>query len=131
MTEILGVDRPDLWWLVLLALPLIGVSWSSRRGLSRGRWWTTLLLRLTLLLGVVAALCEVTWRRAVDDLAVVFVVDQSASLGSEGLAATGEVDLLAPAIATQGDAGNPSRIADASYSCGRPPLVIRYSSESI
>ena len=40
-----------------------------------------------------------------------------------------KVNLLAPAIATQGDAGNPSRIADAS--CGRPPLVMRYSSESI
>lgn len=85
MTPI-GFDRPDLWWLALLWLPMVGIAWTTRRRISRRRWWTTLALRTVLLAVLVAALCELTWRRAVDDLAVVFVVDQSASMGPEGRA---------------------------------------------
>ncbi len=82
----IGFDRPDLWWLVLAWLPMAALAWASRRRLSRRRWGATFAVRTVLLLVVVAALCEMTWRRAVDDLAVVFVLDRSASMGPEGRA---------------------------------------------
>ena len=34
-----GFDRPDLWWLVLLWLPMFGIAWTTRRKVSRRRWW--------------------------------------------------------------------------------------------
>ncbi len=86
MTLPFGFDRPDLWWLVLLWLPMVALAWTSKRRLSRRRWWTTLAVRTVLLLSMVAALCELTWRHPVDDLAVVFVLDRSASVGPEGRA---------------------------------------------
>lgn len=82
----IGFDRPDLWWLALLWLPMVAVAWGTRRRLSRRRFWAVLAVRTLLLAVMVAALCEMTWRRAVDDLAVVFVLDRSASVGPEGRA---------------------------------------------
>lgn len=79
----LGLERPDLLWWLLLAVPIVVMPWVSRRRLSRRRWVVAVGLRLALLVTVVLALCELTIRRTVDDLAVVFVLDQSASMGAD------------------------------------------------
>lgn len=76
----LGVARPDLLWALLVLVPVVGLPLVSRRRLSRRRWAGLLALRTVLVLAIVAALAEVTLRREVDDLAVVFVLDRSASV---------------------------------------------------
>ena len=78
----LGFERPDLLWWALLALPVVWMPWWSRRRLSRRRWAAVVAVRVALVLVVVASVAELTLRRAVDDLAVVFVLDRSASLGA-------------------------------------------------
>ena len=80
----LGFDRPDLLWLLLLWLPMAALAWNSRRRISPRRRAVAFALRTLLLMAVVFSLAELTLRRPVDDLAVVFVVDRSASVGSEG-----------------------------------------------
>lgn len=84
----LGFDRPDLLWLLLLLLPMAGLARWSRRKIPPIRRWIAFGLRALLLVAVVFALSELTLRRPVDDLAVVFVVDRSASVGPDGEAAS-------------------------------------------
>ncbi|MEN0065747.1 MAG: VWA domain-containing protein [Myxococcota bacterium] len=81
-----GFERPDLLWL-LLALPAFwGFAFQSRRRLARGRLLLLTVVRSLLVGAVVLALAELTLRRPVDDLAVSFVVDRSASVGPTGQA---------------------------------------------
>jgi Mg-chelatase subunit ChlD len=79
-----GLERPA-WLLLLLLVPalLLAVRY-GRRALRRRRWWLVLSLRALLVALVALILAEPTLRRPVDDLAVVFVVDGSASVGAEG-----------------------------------------------
>jgi Mg-chelatase subunit ChlD len=75
------------WLLLLLLVPLLAVvARFSRRQLGRSRWWLAQLLRAALVASVALALAEPTLRRPVDDLAVVYVVDGSASVGADGAA---------------------------------------------
>lgn len=80
----LGFDRPDFLWLLLLLLPMAGLARWSRRRIGTRRRIAAFALRAVLLTTVVFALAELTLRRPVDDLAVVFVVDRSASVGQPG-----------------------------------------------
>lgn len=80
----LGFDRPDFLWLLLLLIPMAGLARYSKRKIPRTRRIVAFSLRALLLISVVFALAELTLRRPVDDLAVVFVMDRSASVGNEG-----------------------------------------------
>ncbi len=82
----LAFDRPEFLWLALLAVPIVALVFRSQRRVSRRRMATALALRLALLAALVASLSELTLRRPVDDLGVVFVLDRSASVGSAGRA---------------------------------------------
>lgn len=79
-----GFERPEFLWLLLLAFPLVGLAFWSRRKLSLFRRLLALGLRLALLLAIVSAIAGFTWQQAVDALGVVFVVDRSASVGGSG-----------------------------------------------
>ncbi len=80
----LSFVRPEWLWLLLLVPGFWLVARWSRRPMSRGRWRVVLALRGLLVAAVVLALAEPEIRRRVDDLAVVFLVDASASIGSRG-----------------------------------------------
>lgn len=96
----LSFARPEWAWL-LLALPLLwAVALRSRRQLSRPRWIAVQALRSLAWALLALALAEPELRRKVDDLAVVFVVDGSASVGGGGEAAA--LDYLRGALAAQG-----------------------------
>ncbi|MEQ1505719.1 MAG: VWA domain-containing protein, partial [Myxococcota bacterium] len=80
----LGLERPE-WLLLLLLIPvMIAITRFGRRSFRRGRWLVVLGLRSALLAAIALALAEPTLRRPVDDLAVVFVIDGSASVGPAG-----------------------------------------------
>lgn len=76
-------ERPE-WLLLLLFIPLLAAipRWSKRK-LGRSRWILSQILRAALVAAIALALAEPTWRRPVDDLAVVYVIDSSASVGAE------------------------------------------------
>jgi uncharacterized membrane protein len=95
----LGVERPDLLWWLLLLVPIWVLPWVSKRRLSRRRWAAVVAVRTALVLAVVLAVAETTLRRAVDDVAVVFVVDQSASMGAA--ARQQALDFVSAALAEQ------------------------------
>ena len=80
----LAVERPDLLWLLLLAVPLCGLAWASKRRQSTLRRWTSLALRLALLTLIALALSGLTRLHETDQLAVVFVMDRSTSVGADG-----------------------------------------------
>ena len=80
----LGFERPEYLWLLACVLPLLVFTVASRRKIAIWRRIAALALRLMVLLALTLALAGVTWKRPADDLAVVFVVDQSASVGLEG-----------------------------------------------
>lgn len=76
-----GFGRPEALWL-LATLPVWwALAASSRRRLTRGRQIALTVVRSVLVVAITLALAELTWRRPVDDLAVTFVVDRSASVG--------------------------------------------------
>lgn len=82
----LGFERPELLWLLLLAVPLTALAFWSRRRIPLFRRLLALGLRLLLLVSIVLALSGITWLTAVDALGVVFVLDRSASVGGSGQA---------------------------------------------
>ncbi len=73
-------DRPELLWLLVLVPAVLVVATTSRRRLARRRLALATASRLLLVAALVGALSELTLRREVDDLGVVFVVDRSASV---------------------------------------------------
>ena len=97
----IDVARPEFMWLLLLIIPFAGLSWFSRRKISPGRRRLAFGARALLLIALVLALSELTWKRPVDDLAVVFVVDRSASVGSSGHQQA--LDFVDAAVARQGE----------------------------
>lgn len=80
----LGLERPEYLWLLALALPLAAMMWGSKRRLSRGRLLGAYLLRLAVLVALSLAAAGLTLEQQVDDLAVVFAIDASASVGAAG-----------------------------------------------
>jgi len=81
---ILGFEQPVYLWLMTLCVPILALTWWSRRRLSRSRRWVSLTARLTLMIVLVLALAGLTRKYEVDALGVVYVVDQSASVGTAG-----------------------------------------------
>jgi len=81
-----GFERPEFLSLLLLAAPLIGIAFWSKRRLSWFRRLLALGLRLVLLVVLVFAIAGFTWMQSIDALGVVFVVDRSASVGGSGQA---------------------------------------------
>lgn len=79
-----GLERPEYIWLLLLALPLAAMMWGTKRRLSRGRLVGAYLLRLAVLVALSLAAAGLTLEQQVDDLAVVFAIDGSASVGVAG-----------------------------------------------
>jgi uncharacterized membrane protein len=79
--------RPEWLWLLALAPLLWAAALRTRRQHTRARWVVVHALRTAAWALVSLALAEPELRREVDDLAVVFVVDASASVGPAGEAA--------------------------------------------
>jgi Mg-chelatase subunit ChlD len=84
VTGSIGFDRPELLWLFAALPALWAASLGSRRKLARSRRLLAIAARTSLWSAIVLAVSGITWRRAVDDLAVVFVLDRSASVGPAG-----------------------------------------------
>ncbi|MCA9494312.1 MAG: VWA domain-containing protein, partial [Myxococcales bacterium] len=80
----LSFARPEWLWLLLAVPVVLAMARGSKRPLARRRWWLVLALRGLLMASLVMALAEPEIRRQVDDLAVLFVVDGSASVGAPG-----------------------------------------------
>jgi uncharacterized membrane protein len=78
------------WYLLcLLVLPVVG--WYFARGLTDFSRWqriASLTARTLVIVLLVAALCGLTWLKSSKDLYVVFVIDDSLSVGAEGKAET-------------------------------------------
>src|SRR6266436_1349664 len=74
------------WYLLgLLVLPVVG--WYFLRGLTDFARWqriASLTVRAAVLVLLVGALCGLTWLKPSKDLYVVFVIDESLSVGDEG-----------------------------------------------
>ena len=81
---IIGFEQPAYLWLLLCCIPILGLAWASRRRHTSTRRWMSLGVRIALLAMLVLALAGLTRKNKVDALGVVFVVDQSASVSSEG-----------------------------------------------
>jgi len=77
-----GVHLLSPWWFLGLALlPL--VLWHGRRslaGLSAGRRWTSMVLRMLLVLAAVLALAEACWKQVSREVTAVYLVDRSSSI---------------------------------------------------
>ncbi len=96
-----GFERPEFLWLLLLLLPIGALAWFSKRKISPRRRGLALATRVALLLAIVLALSELTWRRPVDDLAVVFVMDRSASVSPSAIQKADQ--FVTNALTHQGD----------------------------
>lgn len=81
-----GFERPEWLGLLLLVPVLLAVPRLGRRVLTRARWRWALGLRTLLVAVIAVTLAEPIVRRPVDDLAVVYVIDASASVGADGVA---------------------------------------------
>jgi uncharacterized membrane protein len=79
----IGIERPEYLWLLLLFVPFVAIGFWSKRKIASWRRIAALGARLALLLLITLALAGVTWDEAVDDVAVVFVLDRSASVSPE------------------------------------------------
>ena len=66
-------DRPEFLWLLLLAIPLIGLAFWSKRRLARWRRISALMVRLALLAGIVLSLAGLTRLEPEEALGVIFV----------------------------------------------------------
>jgi Mg-chelatase subunit ChlD len=82
----MSFERPELLALLLLAVPIVGFALASRRRLGPARAVVATAVRLLLLLVLVLAAAGVTRNKPVDALAVVFAIDQSASIDANGKA---------------------------------------------
>lgn len=75
------------WPWVLAALPLaVWIFWlarTSHAALAPWRWWSSTLLRLTMVLSLLGALAGLTLVRRTDELGVYFVVDLSRSVSAD------------------------------------------------
>jgi Mg-chelatase subunit ChlD len=84
MIEAFGFDRPEILW-ALLALPVWwALPFFGRRRLGLRRRLLAVALRTALWVALTLAAAGLTRRTTVDDLAVVFVLDRSASVGPLG-----------------------------------------------
>lgn len=80
-----ALDQPGWLWALVIVVPLLGTSiWFTKRKLATWRWVLAGAARLALLLAILLALAGLSMRIPVDSLGVVFVVDGSASVGTEG-----------------------------------------------
>jgi len=82
------VGERDLWrWFGLALGAVLLLEWALARrqiGVPRRQWRVAQLFRLAVACLLVLALVEVSWTRAGNDVATVFVVDESESLGRQG-----------------------------------------------
>jgi Mg-chelatase subunit ChlD len=82
----LSFQQPEYLWALLLLLPMGWLVWHTKRRVGTRRLVMSSIARTLLLLLIVCALAGLTRHRPVDALGVVFVLDQSASVGPEGRA---------------------------------------------
>lgn len=78
-------DQPVYLWLIPLGLVALAAAvYFGRRKMARWRWVLASTARALVLLVLVLALAGLSVRLPVDSLGVVFVIDDSASVGSDG-----------------------------------------------
>lgn len=99
----IGFEQPAALWALLLAIPVVAAAVFSRRRLPWPRRALGVGVRLLLLTLLVAALAKVSWRTTSEDLAVVFVLDRSASVGDAGRATAEQFVRDALTAADDGD----------------------------
>jgi len=81
----IAFDQPVYLWLLPLGAVALGLAiYLGRRKMSRWRWVVATVARTLLLLALVLALAGISIRLPIDSLGVVYVIDDSASVGSEG-----------------------------------------------
>ena len=79
---IIGFDRPEFLWL-LLVIPVVWYfSYDSLAGLGPWRRFFSLLLRTAVLSLIIAALSQMQWRLKTDRLTVLYLLDQSDSVSA-------------------------------------------------
>ena len=78
-----GFDTPENLWFCLLVLPAVAAVWTTRRRLEQRQLWTTTLLRVGAILCFSLALAGLTRFDQTKALAVVYVLDRSASVPDE------------------------------------------------
>jgi uncharacterized membrane protein len=76
----LGFEYPKYLFVLLLAIPMAALIYGSKRKIGLPRLVVALTARLLVLLVLALALAGLSWKKPVDDLAVVFVVDESSSV---------------------------------------------------
>ncbi len=74
---------PQYLWLLLVAPILVWIGWLGRRRMSRGRFWTSLVLRTFLYVTLVCALAGIQLRLKSDVMTTVFILDASDSVPAE------------------------------------------------
>jgi uncharacterized membrane protein/Mg-chelatase subunit ChlD len=79
---IIGFDRPEFLWLLLIVPAIWYFSYNSLAGLGPWRRFFSLCLRTGVLLLVVAALSQMQWRLKTDSLTVLYLLDQSDSISA-------------------------------------------------
>jgi len=79
---IIGFDRPEFLWLLLLVPVVWYFSYDSLAGLGPWRRFFALALRTAVLTLIIAALSQMQWRLKTDRLTVLYLLDQSDSVSA-------------------------------------------------
>jgi uncharacterized membrane protein len=73
-------ERPIFLLLLALLVPVVLLAWRSRRNEETWKWWTSLLLRTLVVLGLVGAIAQPSFVRRGEALTTAFVLDRSRSI---------------------------------------------------
>ena len=98
-------EQPWRWPLVMVLVALVAGEWllaRRRRGVGARQWRIAVALRVAVVLALVAVLVDPAIDLAGDDVAVVFVLDGSDSMGPDGRAAAAAYVAEAVAAAPEG-----------------------------
>jgi uncharacterized membrane protein len=78
-------DRPLFLLLLGLLVPVLLLAWRSRNSEERWKWWSSLVLRILVVVSLVGALAQPSFVRRGEALTTAFVLDRSRSIPLAGL----------------------------------------------
>jgi Mg-chelatase subunit ChlD len=79
-------EHPAFLLLLLVIVPVVMLAWRSHAFESPIRWWTSLFLRIVVVIAIVGSLTEPTISRRTEGVATAFVLDRSRSVPAPLLA---------------------------------------------
>ena len=79
-------EHPAFLMLLLVIVPVVMLAWRSQAFESPIRWWTSLILRIVVVIAIVGSLSEPTISRRTEGVATAFVLDRSRSVPAPLLA---------------------------------------------